>query len=545
MTYPATAAERMARSRGVVDALLDSAHAHVSQGHVSAAVALLSAAATVSRRRHTGLFTNLTLESKLSAVGTAVHAQANHAQQPESMRSRHRTPGGVLHVMTRGYAAGGHTRLVERWIDSEPDVVSSVAFTQDCDAELGGLRAAVERSGGVVHRLHGSSLERIRQLAALTAERDRIVLSIHENDAVALLALTGLRRRAPVVVLNHAEHVFWAGASLADVLVTFRPASTDLAVARRGIARASCIEIPLPVASRRRQQPTGEARRTLGIDPADKVLLTIGWRYKFTPYAGDDLIQVLAPILDDSDVHLVAVGPRADDKLWSEAHARYAGRVHPVGRQDDVQCHLDAADVLLDSYPIASLTALLEAAMLGLPVVGLAPRDSRWPRILREDDPALADEMFDDADAYRARIRALLRDPAVWRDASHTLRERARRTHRPEAWAPAMRQLHELASRAARTPRQPPSPMQLGEPSTEDSILATYIADCEDTLVRPELRLKPGLSERDEPELTQVSERIAGIDRLLMGPSAPGAADYDEALRLAREPVPDRAVLQP
>lgn len=526
---PVTAAERMRRSRQVVDALVTAGRSHGARRNFVASVSLLGAAATVSRRRHTGCFANPAIEAELSRLSHDLRDAC--AAKPESPIRRGRTMReSVLHVMTHCYGAGGHTRLVEQWIRSESDVEANVVLTGDAEHRVpAGLSAVVEDSGGTVHHLRGDAVERAARLQSLTREASRVVLSIHENDIVPLLALAGVRERPPVVHVNHAEHVFWTGASLADLVVTLRPASTDLAVRRRGIPSERCIEVPLPVSRRTRRTTPAEARRALGIDPKDKVLLTVGWRYKFTPFGGDDIIATLAPILEEPDVHLIVVGPHEDEPLWSSARAGCAGRVHATGRHDDIQPFLDAADVFVDSYPIASLTAVLEAAMYGLPVVGIAPRSAEWPAILREDDPALAGAMFADLGAFRGRIRALLRDPATAANAAGSGQQRVQNLHGQETWHRHAQRVRDALARTANHERLHGAPRPpLGVAGVEDAILATYVADCEDRLVRPELRL-------GDTGLDRVDSGLAAIDSLLLKPASPSDSDYSEALQVAQE----------
>ena len=541
MVDPVTAAERMTRSRRVVDALVNAGRSHAAQRNIGSSASLVGAAATVSRRRHTGCFASPAIEAELSRLSHHLHGA--RAAEPEPPVRRAQT--SVLHVMTRCYGAGGHTRLVEQLIRSEPDVVASVALTGGADQHLPtGLIAAVDESGGTVHDLRGDALERARRLHLLTRDVSRIMLSIHENDIVPLLALAGVRQRPPVVFVNHAEHVFWTGAALADLVVCLRPASTDLAVRRRGIPSEKCIEVPLPVSRRTRRNTSADARRALGIDPNDKVLLTVGWRYKFTPFAGDDIIATLAPILEEPDVHLIAVGPRDDDALWSAACAGYAGRVHATGRQADIQPFLDAADVFVDSYPVASLTAVLEAAMFGLPVVGLAPRRAEWPAILREDDPALAGAMFADVAAFRSRIHALLRDPATTADAAASVQKRVLQHHGQDRWPESAQRVRDAVARTERDGRTHRALPPLGAAGVEDAVLATYIADCEDRLVRPELRLGGSSHDLLGTRLDRVDAGLAAIDSLLLKPASPSDGEYDEALRVAQELGPRRPRLR-
>ena len=525
----------MARSRQVVDALLTAADEHAAQRNDANAVALLRCAATLLRRRHTGAFTSPRLEAQLTTLSASMApARAPSSAPPVHTQSRRR----VMHVVTRAHAAGGHSRLVTRWIESDGSASSSVVLTQPGDGLAPAeLVAAVERSGGVVHRLAGGAIERALELRSLAHGSDMLVLSIHENDVTPSLAFAGVADRPPIVTINHAEHVFWVGASLADVVVNLRPASADLAIQRRGVPASRCVDAPLPVARRSRRSTTSEARNAMGIAQGSKVLLTVGWRYKFTPFAGDDIMASLGPILEEPDVHLVAVGPRDDDPLWSAARERYGGRVHAVGRQDDIQLFLDGADVFIDTYPIASLTAMLEAAMLGLPVVGLVPRSAGWPRVLREDDPALAEEIFDDVDAYRRRIRALLRDPAEWTASSSSVQSRVDRMHGADAWTSAIGAVEAALERAPRAPQRMPEAPKLGTPGTEDAILATYIADCEDRLIRPELRVTPDVEHAGGAELGAVSAGLARIDELLLAPLSPSTRDYEEALRVAESAI--------
>ena len=555
MTLLATASDRMARSRQVVDALLTAASGHAARADHDGAAALLFAAATVSRRRHTGRFVSTSLEQQLHALGAQI-AQHDGPTAGESDGAAPRALAGddvgrrVLHVMTRAWAAGGHTRLVERWIETEPDVVSSLALTQSGRIGVPArLVSLVERSGGTVHQLNGGLVERQRQLRALAAVSGRIVLSIHENDVVPALALAGMHAPPPVVLLNHAEHVFWTGASVADVVVTMRAASTDLSVRRRGVSRASCVEMPLPVSAHVRQSQA-DARKSLGISPADTVLVTVGWGYKYTPLEDDDIITALAPVLEIPGVHLLAVGPDADEPMWSEAGVRYDGRVRALGRQGATGLILDAADIFVDSYPIASLTAALEAAMSGLPVVGLEHRAAAWPRILREDDPALVDEVFDDVGAYRQRITTLLRDPVQRAAAGRALQERAARLHGPEAWVLGMEHLRRALVRARGESTAPTGwehtgrQLESDRPAVEDAILATYIADCEDAVIRPEIRLTGAMDGLDRASARSLRKGLERIDELLLKPGVAGADDYDEALRIACSLIPEGVTRQ-
>jgi hypothetical protein len=177
--------------------------------------------------------------------------------------------------------------------------------------------------------------------------------------------------------------------------------------------------------------------------------------------------------------------------------------------------------------------------------VGLAPRDAAWPSILREDDPALVDEMYDDVEAFRRRIRTLLRDPEEHAATSRSLHERVDRIHGADAWVSAMERVQDaLAHALGERNQQPPQPAQLGMPGAEDAIVATYLADCEDHLIREELRLTAMRDGDDGSHGNPVATGLERIDALLLGPGGASTDAYDEALSVARSMNPRRLRLR-
>jgi hypothetical protein len=120
------------------------------------------------------------------------------------------------------------------------------------------------------------------------------------------------------------------------------------------------------------------------------------------------------PVLDAvPDATVLVVGPD-DDGLWAQARARTGGRLRALGRLDDPSGVLAAADAFLDGYPCSSLTAALEAAALGIPVVSYAPPRPQ-AATYDIDEPALADVhvVARTRDAYVAALRDLAGDPAA------------------------------------------------------------------------------------------------------------------------------------
>jgi glycosyltransferase involved in cell wall biosynthesis len=298
-------------------------------------------------------------------------------------------PGRVLHVVTEAHSVGGHTRLVWRWIQRDAARVHSVVVTGGRSAVPAPLAEAAARSGGTVWQLanevRGRALARAGHLRRLAARFDAVVLHVHPSDAVAMLAFAPGSERPPVVFVNHADHVFWLGAAVADLYAHIRPSGLRLAVGRRGVAEGRSAVVPVPVDTASRTLSRAGAKRALGLEERDTVLLTVANAFKFDPVGGVGFLDLVAPVVASRRrVVLLAVGP-SDAGAWREAGDRSGGRIRALGVRSDLSVLHQAADVYIDSYPIGSLTSFLEAGTFGTPLVRLCPEPG-W-EVLCSDDP--------------------------------------------------------------------------------------------------------------------------------------------------------------
>ena len=190
------------------------------------------------------------------------------------------------------------------------------------------------------------------------------------------MAFAEAEHRPPVVVFNHADHHFWLGAAVADVLHCIRPVSLDFAVTR-GIAAERCILTTAPVSgSDGNGVAAGDraARRAAVLEqlgwPADSVVLFSagsGWKYRGP--ADSTLLGLVEPVLAaHPQARLIVAGMDADE-TWTAAAARTDGRVAVVGSVPDLTPYFATADVYLESRPFSGTGASSEAAAHGLPVL--------------------------------------------------------------------------------------------------------------------------------------------------------------------------------
>lgn len=203
---------------------------------------------------------------------------------------------------------------------------------------------------------------------------DVVVLHTHPDDVVPTVAF-GVPGGPPVLLVNHADHVFWVGCAVADLVLDFRASGHSWTKQARGVDRAVILPLPLPdlgTAGLRGSTSTAEKRlwrRKLGLPENGIMLLTVGTAVKYQAMPGLDFVANAVEILQRcGEAYLVAVGPR-DEGAWKAARKNLGGRILALGRQPDSTLFCRAADIYLEGFPLGSVTALLEAGLAGLPCV--------------------------------------------------------------------------------------------------------------------------------------------------------------------------------
>jgi glycosyltransferase involved in cell wall biosynthesis len=435
--------------RETLDLWLDASERALRCGDRTAAAVYAEVAADFAWTHHAGLFTSHRLESVMCSLGAGLST-------PVGPGSRSPSPERVLHVMTQAYGSGGHTRLARLWMSLDYGRRHSLALTDQGRIPVpGDLAAAVHSCGGAFHRVDRAGRDPLARAAALrqaTRDTDVVVLHIHPYDVVPAIALAARTAGPPVVLMNHSDCTFWLGTAIAEIVAHFRPGAVNTSCERRGVARERAVVLPLPLEPPPKAPNREEARRRLGVDPSAIVLLSVGAARKFHSPVGEDLLEALRPaLLEDSRLHLVVVGPQPDSR-WRDWSRRTGGRIRAVGVQPDLTRFYRAADVFVDSYPIGSSTAMLEAGLAGLPVVRL--RHFRSGALMHADEAALEGHvrLADDPSALRRLISGLGDSREASRNAGWATREAVAAVHLGEGWRPALKALYAHATSA-----QPPA----------------------------------------------------------------------------------------
>ncbi|MBS0253436.1 MAG: glycosyl transferase family 1 [Proteobacteria bacterium] len=346
----------------------------------------------------------------------------------------------VLHIATVLLPVGGHSRMIRRWIESDPTRSHSIAITRRLGKISEDVTAAAKASGGEVYgqlnRRPGGIFAAVEELRSIAREHDIIVLHIGTTDVIPSIAFADTASYPPVVFLNHADHQFWVGAAISHVVGGMREAAMNLAETRRRIEKKRSVSIPILVQPTYRKFSRVAAKEALGLDPDRVAMISVARPDKYKTLHNLTYADLHAPILrkhPESTLYVVGAGDRPD---WAASDMR--GRIVPLPLQDP-RLYMEAADIYLDSYPFCSATSMMEAASYGTPC---ATRFilSKEARICGMDHPGLAGPLIEalNDQEYWDKVSELIANKEMREAKGAEMLEGVKASNLPPAWCTFM-----------------------------------------------------------------------------------------------------------
>lgn len=419
-------------------------------------------AAMFAARFHPGRFADGVIENLALRIGRRLADSSDTPIQPRSsvrwLHARRR----VLHVASQVRGIGGHTRMLHHWIQSDGTSVHSVVLlNQGNEPVPEWLCDAVRSQGGVVTEYMAASPLRKKAAALSELAREDADLVVLHHDGCDVIPVVAFARRGgpPVAVLNHADHIFWLGTSVADTVINLRSAGAAHSAERRFAAHNTVLPIPLKDAAAPCSRSA--ARHALGIPEEQTVLLCVGRPLKFKPCGSYDFVGTVNQVLNQHpQAHLYLVG-ETQEGIGPHLRAEPHPRLHFVGPMDDARLYRAAADVYIESFPFGSNTALLEAALDGLAVV---PAFAPLFALLVAGNDSINDLLPNPPSeaAYIERIGQLIQHPAQRIALGRALRARVLASHVGDAWLDHLSRVYLHTDRLAHQARSlPASPCSL------------------------------------------------------------------------------------
>lgn len=327
--------------------------------------------------------------------------------------------------------------MLQRWIESDQRRINSVVTTEGLFVPEG-LRLAVAKSGGHIHPplniQVGGIFSRAAELRRLALQNDIIVLHIATQDVIPSIAFADAQHYPPVLYLNHADHMFWLGSSIAHLVLSMRDAAMQISKSRRSIEKRRSVLLPILIGPTIRTTQRADAKKALGLDPQCILLVSVARGVKYRTLGGVSYADIHLPILKKYPEAMLIVVGAGDPKDWRTASIAVEGRIKSLPEQDP-KTYLEAADIYVDSHPFCSATSMMEAAGYALPCVTRFPHP-RAARICGMDHPGLAGPLVEartDAD-YLKQLSRLIEDRAYREQLGAAIEQSVRQSNVAPGW---------------------------------------------------------------------------------------------------------------
>lgn len=282
-------------------------------------------------------------------------------------------PNSILHVMTESYSTGGHTRVVERWIDISPsDEVHSVLLTKQSKENIPLFLEKVvkEKKGDIIDfSKELSNIEKASIIRQIASKFEKIVLHIHMDDEIPLVAFGTKEFKRPVIFYNHADHIGWLGISIADIVADLREYGAEITLKRRHPNKSFKLGIPIL----HTKQESHKTRKELNL-PDDKIIiLTYGYAPKYNRIDDLNIGTVISKILENyNNVIFCIIGVAAGyNKYIDSCVAKFSENIilKETVEHKILLEYLSVSDIVLDSFPMSGATAMLDACFYNKPIV--------------------------------------------------------------------------------------------------------------------------------------------------------------------------------
>jgi len=444
---PAAAEDRnLARARAEFDAF-NVALARTEQawrnGKLDAAAAYAGVAALSAMRPHAGFFASPSLERLLLDIGRRTAKPTTYRRKTNVKIRR------VLHVMSELLPVGGLINNLVHWLQADTGRTHSLAAIHQRGAVPAVVTGPIRQSGGSIYRINktpGCQIAWARKLREIAEGYDAIVLHTYGQDPVPLIAFAEADKRPPLLLLNHADHLFWLGASIADVVMNMREAALDLTIARRGVEPRRNLVVPTVIAPPKRLMSREEARAKLGIANDTILMFSAARGMKYRTVDGVTFTAPFVPLLrkhPKAQLLVLGAGERED---WKSDSAAVDGRIRGLPESPEARIYHEAADIYVDSFPFVSSTSMMEAAGLGVPLVSrfYGPKEAR---IFAINHPGIDKPTLHAASEqeYVAQLDRLLSDPAFRTAKGEEARASVLHYHTPPDWMGFIEQAYAMA----------------------------------------------------------------------------------------------------
>lgn len=394
---------------------------------------LADIASTYATSYNTGYYTSSVIEKVYTDYAKTINIDISNIQFKEN---------SFLHVLTEGYNTGGHTRVVERWIENAPsDQMHSVVILRPNDAKLEDLnKFAKEKNGECIYYDNSWSIkEKALKLRQLGMYYQYVILHTHMDDPTATIAFGTDEFTRPVLFYNHASHLFWLGKSITDLHIDLK--EKDIVTEEyKDIKKKFNLGIPTKSLDFNTIDKA-EFRKQFDFPIDKKIIISAGSNAKYKPICNDNFVDVLLKLVDDN-TYIYVIGAEKNSKLWKNAYKKSNGHIVALGYIDfdhDYLKYIGMADLYLDSYPMNGWTATIDAVTMNVPVLSL---ESTLPQL---DYLTATESCCYSKEEIIEKAKKLLKDQSYAEKLNNDLKNSLIQNQSKEAWCNKINYLLEIA----------------------------------------------------------------------------------------------------
>jgi hypothetical protein len=324
---------------------------------------------------HPGRFADGALENLILELGRKLDDKENNGviDIPERKRFVKRT----LHLATRLLAVGGHSRVLVKWVETDTSSEHIIVLTDQREVLPDFLRGIITKSGNHLVCLPTTESIESRALAVRRISKacDRVILHTHPNDSIPVLAFAK-EGGPPVAMFNHAHYSFNLGSTVSDIIINTLEYFRKMSELYR-FARATTLLTGVPGLFPFNSEivDKASAKRKLSLPENAIVIMSIAQEHYFIPMEGYNFFSTARKILRKlPEAYMIIVGVKKESSLVpndlrSNPHLLLMGNImNPV-------THYQASDICLESFPMPSIGAVVEAVGYGeaypVPVYGI------------------------------------------------------------------------------------------------------------------------------------------------------------------------------
>ena len=315
-----------------------------------------------------GVFNSSLIESLLIDMAESVKCKVDNSYKKNSF----------LHVFTRCYNTGGHTRVCEKWIkySSDKEVHSVALISQDDEVIPEDLQNYVKKKNGNFITLEGDCLEKSIKLRKIASSFEMVILHTNMDDPIPILSFGNELFKRPVIFFNHGDHLFWLGVSISDIVVNLRSLSQEINIKCRDVKNNFLLPLPIEEVDLKsnKLEEINKVKLEIGFTKKSKIIIVVASGYKFQSFDNYDFIDTISQILDKGgDICLLVIGPTNKENKWRELIKKYKNRVKVIGpvSHAKIDKYIQIADLGVDSFPFGSFTSLLHIGSYNIPCFSL------------------------------------------------------------------------------------------------------------------------------------------------------------------------------